>query len=201
MTTPSPHPIAANDIGPSCRVSGTLTDKDMKRLVNETRSSNIGPTALYYAGVTAPVISAGMALMARNTLDATPVSDYWIWFLSSLLAAMAGIVWYLIFVRWSYRHQAGRAAETAAETDIDLSPKGVHITRGAVETCIAWSAIRTVTTRRAYTLVTFDGADPLIVPDKWFARDKASARAFKSRLQEGAPDGAQPEKKARSGQS
>lgn len=187
----APSPVPANDTQPVFRVSGRLREKDTKRLVNETRSSSIGPTALYYAGVTAPVISAGMALVARNTFDTTPLSDYWIWFASSMMAAMAGIVWYLIFVRWSYRHRAGRAGETGAETEIDLTPEGLHIIRGAVETRIAWSAVTAVRTRRSYTLILFDGADPLIVPDKWFAREKGAARAFKMRLKQGAPHGAQ----------
>lgn len=194
MATYSTHPLPANDTAPSFRVSGQLSDGDARRLVNETRSSSIGPTALYYAGVTAPVISAGMALVARGALETTPVSTYWIWFISSLMAAMAGIVWYLIFVRWSYRHRAGRAGETGGETHIDLGPEGLHVTRGAVETRIGWSAVTKVQTRRAYTLILFDGADPLIVPDKWFGKDKAGARAFKMRLKQGAPNGAQQEK-------
>ncbi|WP_084395855.1 YcxB family protein [Henriciella aquimarina] len=193
---PAPAPRDPGPHGARLRAVGKLTDKDMKRLVNQTRSSNIGPTALYYAGVTAPVISAAMALMTRNALSTTPVSSYWTWFLSSLCAAMAGIVWYLIFVRWSYRHHAGRASETGAETVIDLTQQGLQIRRGAVETRIAWAAVQTVRSRRSYTLITFDGADPLIVPDKWFAGDKAAALAFKTRLNEGAPHGAQ-QKKAR----
>lgn len=198
MTAYSTHPLPANDTTPAFIISGRLSDKDARRLVNETRSSSIGPTALYYAGVTAPVISAGMALVGRGALETTPVSEYWVWLLSSLMAAMAGIVWYLIFVRWSYRHRAGRAAETGGTTHIDLAPEGLHIIRGAVETRIAWSAVTKVQTRRGYTLVLFDGADPLIVPDKWFGKDKSSARAFKMRLKQGAPHGAQQEK-SRSG--
>ena len=194
-----PKPVAANDTAPVYRVSGRLREKDTKRLVSETRSSRIGPTALYYAGVTAPVISAGMALVARNTLDSTPVSDYWVWFGSSLMAAMAGIVWYLIFMRWSYRHRSGRAGETGAETEIDLTPEGLHIIRGAVDTRIAWSAVSAVRTRRSYTLIFFEGANPLIVPDTWFGKDRNAARAFKMRLKQGASDGAQP-KETGSGQ-
>ncbi|MEE2878270.1 MAG: YcxB family protein [Pseudomonadota bacterium] len=200
MKLTASNPLPANDTEPVIRARGKLREKDTKRLVNETRSSNIGPTALYYAGVTAPVISAGMALVSRNTLDTTPISDYWLWLLSSLMAAMAGIVWYLIFVRWSYRHGAGRAGETDTETEIDLAPEGLHIIRGAVETRIAWSAVTAVRTRRSYTLILFDGADPVIVPDKWFAKDKGAARAFKMRLKQGVPHGAQP-KEAGSGKS
>ncbi|MGB3625119.1 MAG: hypothetical protein WA989_04805, partial [Henriciella sp.] len=55
------HAKADESAQPFC-ASGRLRDKDIKRLVNKTRSSNIGPTALYYAGVTAPVISSGVAL-------------------------------------------------------------------------------------------------------------------------------------------
>ena len=192
-------PLPANDTEPVFRVRGQIAEKDAKRLVQETRSASIGPTALYYAGVTAPVISAGMALVSRNILDNSGlISAYWVWFASSMMAAMAGITWYLIFVRWSYRHRPGRAGETDTETEIDLTPEGLHIIRGAVETRIAWSAVRAVRTRRAYTLVLFEGAEPLIVPDKWFAREKGSARAFKMRLKQGASHGAQPEEKARS---
>ena len=179
---------------PPLTISGTLTDNDIKRLVNQTRSSNIGPTALYYAGVTAPVISAGVALVTRNMLIESPLSEYWIWFISALLAAMAGIVWYLIFVRWSYRHQVGRDGETGAETAIDLHPSGLHIHRGAVETRIGWAAVESVRKVRASTLITFRGADPLLIPDRWFGRDKQAARAFRTRLKEGCDHGSQQEK-------
>ncbi|WP_300381699.1 YcxB family protein [Henriciella sp.] len=174
-------------------ISGQLRDKDMKRLVNETRSSNIGPTSLYYAGVTAPAISASMALVSRHMLDQAPFSAYWIWLISTMMAAMAGIVWYLIFVRWAYRHQAGRAGEIDTETKIDLTPQGLHIQRGAVETRITWPGVKDVRLRRGYTLITFYGADPVIVPNKWFTGNKATAKAFRSRLMEGLSHGTQQE--------
>ena len=186
---PSPSPGA--DLH---HVTGQMSDRDMRRLVNETRSSNIGPTALYYAGVTAPVISAGMALVSSQMLNGAPISGYWIWLISTLMAALAGIVWYLIFVRWAYRHQAGRATDSGAETEIDLTPEALHIKRGLVETRIGWPAIHAIRLRRRYTLITFEGADPVIIPDRWFSRDKAAAKAFKTRLMEGFSHGAQQKK-------
>lgn len=185
---------------PAFHIAGTLTDKDMKRLVNQTRSSNIGPTALYYAGVTAPVISAGMALMTRSMLDSASLSSYWVWLISSLLAAMAGIVWYLIFVRWSYRHQAGRASESGAETVIDLAAGGLHIRRDAVETRIQWRALDTLKETRGWTLITFHGADPLLIPQTWFGKDRQAAKAFKARLREGFAHGTQQQEERRSRQ-
>ena len=170
-------------------ITGAPSDRDMKRLVSKTRSSNIGPTALYYAGVTAPVISAGTAFVTREMLAGTGFTDYWILLTSSLLAAMAGISWYLIFMRWSYRHNHGRAAELDSETAIDLTATGLHIRRGDVETRIAWRALRSVRESRRDTLITFRGADPLLVPDKWFGRDKQAAQAFRARLREGLHDG------------
>ncbi|WP_018148539.1 YcxB family protein [Henriciella marina] len=174
---------------PTLSVSGAPTDRDIKRLVTKTRQSHIGPTALYYAGVTAPVISAGTAFVTRAMLADTGFTDYWILLISSLLAAMAGISWYLIFIRWSYRHDHGRATELDGETAIDLTPDGLHIRRGDVETRIAWRALRTVGESRRDTLITFRGADPLLVPDKWFGRDKQAAQAFRARLKEGLHDG------------
>lgn len=193
LSSPFLTPADTGPERPVLTASGQLSDRDMKRLVSQTRSSNIGPTALYYAGVTAPVISAGMALVSRNILGETPITDYWTWMISSLLAAMAGISWYLIFVRWSYRHHHGRASEIESVTAIDLAPSGLHIRRGAVETRIGWRAVETVRTGRRHTLITFRGADPLLVPDSWFGRDRQAARAFKDRLKEGLSHGPQQE--------
>ena len=187
---PAPSPIRHHDADPhTLSISGAPNDKDIKRLVTETRQSHIGPTALYYAGVTAPVISAGTGFVTREMLSDTGFTDYWILLTSSLLAAMAGISWYLIFIRWSYRHDHGRATELDGETSIDLTPDGLHIRRGDVETRIAWRALQTVRESRRDILITFRGADPLLVPNKWFGRDKQAAAAFRARLKEGLPDG------------
>ncbi len=188
MLTATASLSAANDAAaspPPYGVAGQLTDKDLKRLVSQTRSSHIGPTALYYAGVTAPVISAGVALVTRAMIDSAGISQYWIVMISSIVAAMAGICWYLIFLRWSYRGGNGRGAELDSETAIDLLPTGLHIRRGAVETRIGWPAVSSVKDARRYTLITFRGADPLLIPDRWFGKDKAAAKAFKARLKEG----------------
>ena len=187
---PAPSPADMPPEG-SLKVSGTLREKDVKRLVSKSRSSNIGPTALYYAGVTAPVISSGVALAVRQMIIGSGMSTYWIWLISSIIAAMAGICWYLIFVRWSYRHQNGRSSELDAETAIDLVPTGVHIRRGDVETRIGWGAVEAVHQTRRDTLITFRGAGPLLIPDRWFGKDKAAAKAFKARLKEGLTNGTQ----------
>ena len=176
---------------PRYSVSGRLRDKDVKKLVNRTRSSNIGPTALYYAGVTAPIISSGVALTVRSMIGQAGMSTYYEWLISSFIAALAGISWYLIFVRWSYRHQHGRSTELDSETAIDLQPSGVHIRRGEIETRIGWSAVKAVRETRRDTLLTFHGADPLLIPDKWFGKDKAAAQAFRARLREGLNHGPQ----------
>lgn len=186
----SPAPAGQADPA-SFRITGRLREKDVKRLVKRTRSSNIGPTTLYYAGVTAPIISSGVALTVKQMINSAGMSAYWVWMISSMIAALAGISWYLIFVRWSYRHHDGRAAELDAETLIDLNPSGLHIHRGEVETRIGWGAIEAVQQTRRDTLITFRGADPILIPDKWFGKDKAAAQAFRARLQEGLANGTQ----------
>ena len=166
-------------------ISGKLTPNDAKRLTNAMRGSTVGPTTLYYAGVTAPIIGAGMALVAKSALEKTTLSDYWVTMLSALIAAMAGIVWYLIFMRWSYRHRHGRAGEMQGTTSIALYDSCIAIRRGKVETRIDWDALREIQETRNFTLVRFDGADPLMVPHKWFDKDKSARRAFIQRLNQG----------------
>ena len=58
---------------------------------------------------------------------------------------------------------------------------------------IAWRALRSVRESRRDTLITFRGADPLLVPDKWFGRDRQAAKAFRARLRQGLQDGEEKE--------
>lgn len=164
------------------RLSGTLAEKDVKRLVRLTRGSNIGPTATYYAGVTAPVISAAMAIFSKSAFQSINLGAWWTFFLSAILAALAGIVWYLIFMRWSYRHTYGRGIELTAPTDITVDRDALSVARGPISTRIEWPAVRAVHDRRGYIAVIVDGADALIVPNRWFKGDKSARKAFLSRL-------------------
>lgn len=162
-------------------ISGALKKRDAKRLTNAIRGSTIGPTTLYYAGVTAPIIGAGMALLVQSALERIDFSAYWTVMLSAILAAVAGIVWYLIFMRWSYRHQHGRGAEMELRTEVELTDETLIIRRGLVETHIDWDAIGEIKSTRSYTLVHFDGADPLMLPHDWFG-EKTACEIFMRRL-------------------
>ena len=173
------------DLSAPLTISGKLAPKDIKRLTNAMRGSTVGPTTLYYAGVTAPVIGAGMALLTSAAFELTTMNDYWRTMSSAIIAAMAGIVWYLIFMRWAYRHRHGRGNETEQPSDIKLTDQHISVRRGAVETVIDWAALIEVKTARGYTLIRFDGADPLIVPNNWFQDDKAAMAEFQMRLQKG----------------
>ena len=166
-------------------IAGQLTKRDVRRLTNAMRGSSIGPTTLYYAGVTAPVIGGGMALLTATAFAQTGMSEYWQMMLSAIIAAMAGIVWYIIFMRWSYRHRHGRASEMDERSEVTLAEHWISIRRGKVETRIDWSALSDVTGKAGYTMLSFDGADPLIIPDKWFGKDDAGRLAFQARLQKG----------------
>lgn len=170
---------------PSLHLTGKLRQKDIRRLTNVMRGATVGPTTLYYAGVTAPVIGAGMALLSSAAFELTSMNAYWRTMSSAMIAAMAGIVWYLIFMRWAYRHRQSRGGETEQATELTVSDAGLSIRRDAVETRIGWSALIEVKLGRGYTLLKFKGADPLIVPDSWFGKDKAAQNEFRSRLQKG----------------
>lgn len=165
-------------------VTGELRDKDLKRLVQETRDSVVGPTTTYYAGVTAPVIGASMAVVSSMALKATGMPAQWAGLLAALTAAMAGIVWYLIFMRWSYRAKSGRESERGGATTVTVGAPGLVIERGPITQHIAWSALKEVRDRRSYTLLCFDGAEPLIIPNSWFGRDKSAKESFQMFLKD-----------------
>ncbi len=169
----------------SLSVSGQLNKKDVRRLTSAMRGSSIGPTTLYYAGVTAPVIGGGMALLTSTAFAQTNMSSYWQVMLSAIIAAMAGIVWYIIFMRWSYRHRHGRANEMDQASEITLDDDWISIRRGKTETRIDWSALIEVTDKPDYIMMRFDGIDPLIVPDRWLGEDKAVRQSFIDRLEKG----------------
>lgn len=160
------------------KISGLLSQKDLKRLTRMTREGTVGPTAVYYAGVTAPIISASVSLMVKNASAMVGLPPYWQWFLSALVAAFAGISWYLIFTRWSYRRSHGRGTEMTQETEITLADDVLNVRRGGIETRIDWASVKSVRTRRGYTSVRVDGADALIVPDEWFGGDRAVRKDF-----------------------
>lgn len=165
-------------------ISGRLTERDVKRLTRLTRGATVGPTVVYYAGVTAPIISAAMAMMVREAVRMAGLSDYWQWFISALIAAFAGITWYLIFIRWSYRHSHGRGTEMALDTEVKLTDAGLVVQRGDIETRIGWAGVEEIKSTRNYTSVQVRGADALIIPNKWFAKDKAAQAAFVDYLKE-----------------
>ncbi len=168
----------------SAVISGHLAEKDLKRLARVTRGGTIGPTAVYYAGVTAPVISASMSVMVRNAAEMAGLSDYWQWFLSALVAALAGITWYLIFIRWSYRHSYGRSGETTHETEISILDDVLRVRRGNIETRIGWESVSDVRQHRGHTTVLVRGGDALIIPAGWFGKDRPARRAFTEQLRQ-----------------
>ena len=171
-------------------IAGHLSHNDVKRLAKLTRASTVGPTATYYAGVTAPVIAAGVAIISKSAFQAAGVPSYWVLMFAALLAAMTGIVWYLIFMRWSYRHTYGRGAELTDETSIALEDRGLTIRRGEIETRIGWPAVTRVLQRRGYTAIIAEGTDAIIVPDRWFAKDKGRREAFREQVRDRMKGGA-----------
>ena len=165
-------------------VAGLLTEKDVRKLTRLARGGTIGPTAVYYAGVTAPIISASMSVLMRNAMEMIGASPYWQWLVAALVAAFAGIAWYLIFIRWSYRHRHGRGTETTEETHIALEEDMLSIRRGGIETRASWRNVGPVSTAGGHITVKLTGADPLIIPNSWFGKDKAARKAFLARLEE-----------------
>ena len=168
----------------SDRISGFLDEKDQKRLIRLSRRGTIGPTAIYYAGVTAPIISASMSVMVRNAIEMAGFSAYWQWFLSALVAGFAGISWYLIFIRWSYRSPDDVFGSTQPETEVSVQDEYLQVRRGGIETRIDWQSVQSVKSSRGFTSVKIQGADAIVIPDVWFDKDKQARRSFVERLKQ-----------------
>lgn len=178
----------------SLQVSGTLCEADVQRLTKTARDASgvFGPTTLYYAGVTAPAISAAMGFLTRVVLsDSQMFSAYWTNLLSAFVAALAGIAWYTIFVRWSKRSRPGRASDLDTVVSIAAEPDHLVIRRNHVETKVQWQAVREVKPVKAATVVFLDGASPFIMPDTWFDGTDVSKTSFMETLRQKAADHAQ----------
>ncbi len=170
-------------------VSGRFSPRDLKRLTSATRRGSVGPTTVYYAGVTAPVISAGMAVYTRTVFQDFGLSAYWVYLLSALIAAFAGVTWYLIFMRWSYRQTHGRGDERDAMMHVSLGEDGLELRRGQVRTYIGWGAIAEVRRSGRFITLRVDGSDTLLIPDRWFGKDMDRRDAFHSELKARAENG------------
>ncbi|MEM0984951.1 MAG: hypothetical protein AAGJ32_01780 [Pseudomonadota bacterium] len=149
-------------------VSGKLNTRNIKRLAQLARTSTVGPTATYYAGVTAPVISAGVAIFTKNALTLARFDPFWAWYASAFLAAFTGIVWYLVFMRWSYRSTYGRGGELSERSDVILRQDGLTLVRGPILMQAQWSAVKAVRLVGKDLAIFIDGADPVMVPAGWF---------------------------------
>ena len=164
-------------------VSGKLSKKDLKQLTGATRKVTVGPTTVYYAGVTDPIISAGVAVFARNLLQrADYISDYWLFFISTLIAAFAGICWYLIFMRWSYRNRHGRGDEINAEGQVEITQDALIVSRNHVTTRIGWAGVSEVQRQKGRLTILVDAGHAILIPDSWFGGDIAARDNFHSIL-------------------
>ncbi len=166
-------------------VSGTLTEQDMTKLVKVARANTIGPTALYYAGVTAPAVSAAMAVVTNAALTDAHLPDYWVSFWSSIMAALTGISWYLIFVRWSDRRKAGRSSDLEGETELSADEEGLLLKRAQIKTRIGWAAISRIQSTRKHTVVFVTQHSPIVIPHAWFV-DRETQASFLTALEKGA---------------
>lgn len=170
---------------------GKLKRKQLRSLAKKVRTGLVGPTSVYYAGVTAPAIAAGMATVVSAALTRAHWHEMAVLQASSIVAAMAGISWYLIFMRWSYRHSYGRGTELESDTHVRLDESGVHWARGAMNVSISWDGISDVKNEAKYLRLCVTDGDDVILPNSWFdkRRDKkAIYQRLKSYIPAGEPD-------------
>ncbi len=181
LADPGADPPARRDAA-EVTVEGRLDDTDLKQLSRLARATHVGPVTTYYAGVTAPIVSAGVAVTTRAVLLSVGVSTLWALLAAGLLAATAGIVWFLIFMRWSYRQHFAADTRLDPRLSITVDEDGIRMCRGPVTLHVGWPAVRRIRRTRRHTAILFDGTDPVIVPHDWFD-DRAARQAFWKRLE------------------
>ena len=164
-------------------ISGSLTKQDLKRLTGTTRSGTVGPTTVYYAGLTAPIISASVTVITRAQFAHIGLSNYWIWLLSAFVAAFAGISWYLIFMRWSYRQSNGRSEDLSQSTELSITEDALIVRRNHVVSHIGWPAVSELRRGRSFLAIMVDGSPTILVPDRWFKKNKDQCQAFQDQLE------------------
>ena len=175
-----------SDVAISIYARGTLREKDVKRGTKHLLSGQIGPLTLYYAGATAPIISSAMGVVAKTAFKNAQFSDYWTMLLGSIIAALAGITWFLIFLRWSYQPGHGRGTELTQETNVEISSDALIVTRGPIRKEIKWEAVKGVKAVEGFTTVDIEGSEAVIIPSDWFD-DKQAHLAFQHAVSEKAP--------------
>ncbi len=183
MTSTSPADPAPPEAAgkPNLKISGKLTVKELKRITRNMRSSILGPTVVYYAGVTGPAITAAMATVVAAALARAGWAENWVLMISAIVASMAGISWYLIFMRLSYRHAPGRSSEATLETFFEADDAGICWQRGAVQTRIAWSGIEEIVVKRSFIQIRARGVSDMFAPKSWF-ENRAAMKVFGEKL-------------------
>lgn len=174
------------DIAPSMLAAGTLREKDVKRGTKHLLSGQIGPLTVYYAGATAPIISSAMGVVAKTAFKNAQFTDYWTMLLGAIVAALAGISWFLIFLRWSYQPGHGRGTELTQETSVEVSEDCLVVTRGPIRKEIGWEAVIGVKAVDGFTTLEIEGSEAVIIPSNWFV-DKKARLAFQHAVSEKAP--------------
>ena len=159
-------------------ISGQLSARDLKRLKRLARSGSIGPTTVYYAGLTAPFVVSSIALVTASALRNAGMGGMGQQILAGLIAALTGICWYLIFMRWADNRELSRTIEQQGGVSLRANEEGLELYRGHALIRIAWPGVRGIRETRQYVLLQADGAGYVLVPGKWFKGDIAARQAF-----------------------
>ena len=154
-------------------VQGQLEKRELARFSNRRRTQQMGPMVIYYAGVVGPIVAASMSMVSYTSFRSINWPVEWASIASLCLAALAGICWFMIFMRWGSRKKAGRHGELELPTQVSIDRNGVKIERGGICTIIDWSAVIDVTHTRDYIALIVEGANDILLPKSWFENKDA----------------------------
>lgn len=148
--------------------AGYISPKQLKKFISQRRTRGLGPTTIYYAGVVAPVISASTFTLFESFFIQQSVQPKWTHLFATLLAASAGLSWFLIFNRLAQRSSLGRDEEVSKNCDIKIDATGILVEREHIQNTIEWPAIVDIRTTKHYIAFIVEGANDFFIPSDWF---------------------------------
>lgn len=158
-------------------VSGQFSQRQLHDMSRHFQNRTIGLTTLYYAGVCAPVVTAGIHVYITHILQPAGFSGLTIALIASVFAALSGLVWFFIFTRWIGQADTGRSGDKV-DTEIILGDTGIILKKQHVETHINWLGLNGVSRLKDATVLKFTTHAPLCISDAWFNEDLKARAAF-----------------------
>ncbi len=163
------------------KVSGNILEGDTKYLRKIRPKGTIGPITLYYAGALVSIISISMSNFIEYVFAWIGLGpNEHVTLFASIMAVMAGISWFLIFIRWSYGDWHKGVFHHPAIQSIDITACRINVAFENVCTHIQWSALQEIRAYKDGNALIIKGAQTILIPDRWFSNEDEKRRFYQA---------------------